>query len=147
MMLNIVHPRQPRRNRRAGLTLLEIMIVLAIIALIAGLAVPRLMGSFGRAKSQAAQIQLTNIKSALQLYYIDLGRYPTEAEGLTALLVAPSGAAGWHGPYVDDQKSLDDPWGRPFVYHFPGAQGVFDLLTYGRDGASGGSSEDSDISL
>lgn len=123
------------------------MVVLAIIALIAGLAVPRLMSSFGRAKSQAAEIQLTNLKGALQLYYIDVGRYPSEAEGLDALLAAPTGAEGWHGPYVDDDAGLNDPWKRRYIYHFPGAKGPFDLLTYGRDGRAGGSNEDSDISL
>lgn len=136
-----------RRNPNTGLTLLEIMVVLAIIALVAGLAVPRLMSSFGRAKSQAAQVQLTNIKGAVQLFYIDVGRYPAEAEGLNALLVAPAGASGWKGPYVDDQKGVNDPWQRQYIYHFPGAKGAFDLLTYGRDGKSGGDGEDSDLSL
>lgn len=143
----ILHKKPTSRNRRAGMTLLEIMVVLAIIALIAGLVAPRLMSSFGRAKSQAAQIQLTNLKGALQLYYIDVGRYPTEAEGLNALVIAPEGSNGWHGPYVDGTTALLDPWKRPFIYHSPGATLPFDLLTYGRDGKSGGSNEDSDISL
>jgi general secretion pathway protein G len=135
------------RPRNAGLTLLEVMIVLAIIALVVGLAAPRLMSSFGRAKSQAAQIQLTNIRSALQLYYIDVGRYPSEAEGLGALLTAPSGAGNWQGPYIEDEGGIVDPWTRRYIYRFPGTGKAFDLLSYGRDGKAGGSSEDSDISL
>jgi general secretion pathway protein G len=135
------------RSPNAGITLLEIMIVIAIIALIAGLAAPRLMGSFGRAKAQAAELQLTNLKSALRLYYIDVGRYPSEAEGLDALLTAPAGANGWRGPYVEESSGLLDPWSRRFIYRSPGTKGDFDLLTYGRDGKAGGSNEDSDISL
>lgn len=142
------HPshRLPRRNRRSGLTLIEMMVVLAIIALIAGLAVPRLMSTFGRAKTQAAEVQLTNLKGALQLYYIDVGRYPAESEGLDALLTAPAGAEGWRGPYVDDQKDMTDPWNRPYLYRYPGSSGPFDLMTYGRDGQAGGTGEDADIS-
>lgn len=123
------------------------MVVLAIIALIAGLAAPRLMASFGRAKAQAAEIRMTNLKGALQLFYIDLGRYPSEAEGLDALVAAPPGTQGWKGPYVDEADALSDPWKRPFIYRFPGTDGAFDLMSYGRDGKTGGSGEDADLSL
>jgi general secretion pathway protein G len=140
-------PPTPKRHRKRGVTLLEVMIVLAIIALIAGLAGPRLIESFGRAKSRAAEIQLANVKSALQLFYIDEGRFPTEAEGVMALVAAPSGVEGWKGPYVENAEAVNDPWGRPFVYRAPGQDAPFDLMTYGRDGVAGGSSEDADISL
>lgn len=136
-----------RRNPTAGLTLLEIMVVLAIIALVVSLTAPRLMESFGRAKSQAAEVQMNTIKGALQLYYIDVGRYPTEAEGLTALLQAPSGAADWDGPYVDDSEDIMDPWGRTYLYRYPAEDGGFALETQGRDGQPGGSKEDRDITL
>ena len=135
-----------RRNRTSGVTLLEIMIVLAIIALIATLAAPRIMNSFGRAKTQAAEIQIENLKVALQLDYIDVGRYPSEAESLAALLEAPSASEGWAGPYTEP-TSLIDPWGRQYLYKQPGQNGEFDLLSFGRDGQPGGSNEDSDISL
>jgi len=137
---------EQKRRRDSGVTLLEIMVVLAIIALIATLAAPRIIGSFGRAKSQAAEIQMGNIKAALQLYYIDTGRYPGEAEGLSALTTQPDATEGWSGPYAgaDDVK---DPWGRQYIYRFPGQNGDFDLLTLGRDGQPGGESEDRDISL
>lgn len=136
-----------KRKSDAGLTLLEIMIVLAIIALVAGLAAPRLLESYGRAQGRSAQVQMTNIKGAVQMFYIDVGRYPTEAEGLDALLKAPAGVSGWKGPYVDDDKTITDPWGRRYIYHSPGTTKPFDLMTYGRDGRAGGTSEDSDISL
>lgn len=136
-----------KRVGEAGLTLLEMMIVLAIIALIAGLAGPRLIDNFGRAKSRAAGIQMTNLKSALQLFYIDEGRYPTEAEGLNALLEAPTAVTGWDGPYLDSADATIDPWQRSYLYRAPGTDGPYDLLTYGRDGVAGGTREDSDISL
>lgn len=135
------------RNQEAGISLLEIMIALAIIALVAGLAAPRVMQNFGRAKTQAAEIKLTNIKGALQLYYIDVGRYPSEAEGLRALLDQPAGTQNWRGPYVENEENLKDPWGRMYFYRFPGSDRPFDLFSYGRDGHSGGTREDSDISL
>ena len=78
------------RSRVAGVTLLEIMIVLAVIALIVGLGAPRLMETFGRAKSQAAEVKSATLKGAIQLYYIDTGQYPTAVQGIEALLVAPS---------------------------------------------------------
>ncbi|WP_028031205.1 type II secretion system major pseudopilin GspG [Gemmobacter nectariphilus] len=136
-----------KRNPTSGLSLLEVMVVLAIIALIAGLATPRLMESFGRAKSRAAQIQMENIRSAIQLFYLDTGRVPSEAEGLNALLAAPAGASNWQGPYVDRPETLQDPWQRPYIYRAPAGEKAFEITTYGRDGRAGGSSEDRDISL
>lgn len=139
--------RLPPRHRRSGISLLEIMVVLAIIALVLGLAAPRLMGNFGRAKSLVAEAQMENVKGALQLYYIDLGRYPSEAEGLLALLKAPAGAQDWRGPYVDSEKDLDDPWGRILRYRSPGTTGAFDIYSYGRDGHPGGDGEDLDLQI
>lgn len=135
-----------RRNPKAGLTLLEMMVVLAIIALIAGLAAPRLMESYGRAKSRTAEVEMTNLKGAIRLFYLDVGRYPAEAEGLNALLVAPAEATNWHGPYLDDATGLNDPWGRPFLYKSPADTQPFAIMSYGRDGRAGGTNEDSDIS-
>ena len=123
------------------------MVVLAIIALVVGLAAPRVMESFGRAKSQAARIEMHGIKGALQLYYIDVGRYPSEAEGLNALLENGSSAGGWKGPYLDKLEDIEDPWGRIYLYRSPGQDAAFDLYTLGRDGHAGGTSEDRDINL
>jgi general secretion pathway protein G len=138
---------RPKRNPRSGLTLLEVMIVLAIIALIAGLAAPRLMDSFGRAKTRTAAIQMENLRGAVRLFYLDVGRYPSEAEGLPALLEAPDGSEGWLGPYVDNDADLKDPWERVYLYSSPAGEKPFEITTYGRDGRAGGTREDSDISL
>jgi general secretion pathway protein G len=124
--------RRPKRNSKAGVTLLEIMIVLAIMALVIGVGAPRFLDSFGRAKSQTAGMQLANLKGALQMFYIDNGRHPSEAEGLDALVRQPAGLTRWRGPYLDGEEGLL-------------ADGSFDLMTYGRDGRAGGTSEDSDI--
>ncbi len=140
-MVNAAHP----RKRTAGISLLEIMVVLAIIALVAGLAAPRLMGSFGRAKSMVAEASMENVRGALQLYYIDVGRYPSEAEGLQALVYVPAAASVWRGPYVESLEDLKDPWGRQLLYRTPGKEKAFDLSTLGRDGRPGGESEDRDL--
>lgn len=136
-----------RRNRRADYTMLEMMVVLAIIALIAGLASPRLMDSFGGAKSKTAEIQLGTMKSAVQLFYLDVGRYPAEAEGLDALLQAPSGAKNRRGPYLDDVAALNDPWVHCYLFHAPGSINPFEIWSYGHNGKEDCSHEDSDISL
>lgn len=135
------------RNPKAGISLLEIMVTLAIIALIVGLAAPRVMDSFGRAKSQAAEVQMNSVKGALQLYYIDTGRYPSEAEGLQALISEPAGTSNWQGPYLDSETDVQDPWGRAYIYRYPGQKRAFDLSTLGRDGHPGGTREDRDINL
>jgi general secretion pathway protein G len=135
------------RNRAAGVTLLEMMIVLAIIALIVGLGAPRLMETFGRAKSQAAEVEMATLKGAIQLYYIDTGQYPTASQTIAALITAPPGIVGWRGPYLDDDTDLLDPWGRPYIYAAPGNNTTFQITTLGRDGQPGGTGEDSDISL
>lgn len=134
------------RNHQLGLSLLEIMVVLAIISLVVGLGAPRVMENFGRAKSQAVKIQLADLKGALQLFYLDVGRYPTESEGLDALLEKPESANGWNGPYADE-ATLEDPWQRRFIYNSPGDTKPFDLFSLGRDGYPGGSKEDTDIYL
>ena len=138
---------KPMRNRTTGLSILEVMVALAIMAMVIGLAGPRLIDGLGRAKSQAAEIEIANIKAAIQMYYIDTGRYPSEAEGLSSLVRQPAEVANWNGPYLDGNEAMLDPWGRQYFYHFPGTDRAFDLFTYGRDGQPGGSAEDKDIRL
>jgi len=136
-----------RRKRDAGLSILEMMVVLGIIALVVGIVAPRAIDYFGRAKSQTAEIQMKQIEGALQLLRIDVGRYPTSAEGLTSLISDPGTMPGWRGPYLGDAEGLIDPWGRSYLYT-PESDGVdLGLSTLGRDGQSGGNGEDSDISL
>ncbi|MDX8355263.1 type II secretion system major pseudopilin GspG [Cognatiyoonia sp. IB215182] len=135
-----------KRQKDAGVTLLEVLVVVAIIAMIATLATPRLMESFGRAKSQSAIVEIQNVKTAIQLYRLDTGGLPTQADGLGALLAAPVSVENWQGPYLDEED-LKDPWGREWIYRQPGEDDLFDLLSYGNDGQSGGTNEDSDISI
>lgn len=136
----------PQRKPNTGVTLLEVLVVVAIIAMIATLATPKLMQSFGRAKSQAAIVAIENVKTAVQLYRLDTGGLPTQADGLSALLAAPAAVENWQGPYLD-AEDLKDPWGRDWIYRQPGETDPFDLFSYGNDGQSGGTNEDSDISI
>ena len=130
-------------SKNAGVTLLEILVVLAIITLLAALVGPRLMNQLGKAKSQAAKLQINNLNSALQLYYIDIGRFPSESEGLMALNSAPPGAQLWAGPYLKSDDAMNDPWNRPYLYE-PSDSSVM-LTSLGRDGQIGGVGEDTDI--
>lgn len=135
------------RNRRGerGLTLVELLVVLLIIGLIAAFAVPQVMNYLGGARQDSAAIQINQLSGILDLYRLDVGRYPSASEGLDALLEQPSGADGWNGPYVKKADSLVDPWGNPYQYRVPGQHGDFDLYSLGADGSEGGEGEDADV--
>lgn len=135
------------KPRDAGVTILEVLIVLAIIAMIAAVVGPRLIGYLGRAKSETAELQIDQIGNALQLFYIDTGRYPNSAEGLGALVTAPPGDATWQGPYLDSADGLTDPWGRAYIYAEPTESDRPGVSSLGRDGARGDDGEDTDLSL
>ena len=135
-----------RKTEDGGYTLLEILIVLAILALIAMVAVPNLMKVFGSAKADIALIQINNLKASLDIYRLENGAYPTQAQGLEALLTKPDAApVTWNGPYIDKPEALNDPWGNPYHYVRPGADRSFDLFSYGADNLEGGEGEDADI--
>ncbi|MEO0625239.1 MAG: type II secretion system major pseudopilin GspG [Pseudomonadota bacterium] len=130
----------------SGATLLEMLVVLGIIALLAAVVGPRVVDYLSRAKSQTAGLQADQLRGAAQLFFVDVGRYPSEQEGLSALMSAPGGIEGWSGPYLESREALNDPWGRPFLYESPGREGQpFSVVSFGRDGASGGTGEDTDI--
>ena len=136
-------PRHPER----GATLLEILVVLTIIALLAAVVGPRVVGYLSRAKSTTAELQIDNLKVAVELFYVDLGRYPTEEEGLGVLLTRPGTAPNWAGPYLESREALADPWGREYFYRAPGDAGKpFTVRSFGRDGVEGGDGEDEDLS-
>jgi general secretion pathway protein G len=140
-------PMRPRRLARAGtsgFTLLELLVVLVVLGLLVSIVGPRYFSQLGKSEAKAAQTQIASIAKALDLFRVDVGRYPTTEQGLAALLTAPASEPKWRGPYL--QKALPpDPWGRAFLYKSPGEQGEFDLMTYGKDGSPGGTEENADI--
>lgn len=138
--------RRSDRDRAAGFTLLEILVVLVILGLVAAVvAGPQIFKYLGTAKTEASKVQIERIAGALDLYRLEVGRYPSEEEGLSALIEEPAGATTWNGPYLKKKESLVDPWARPFVYAIPGDHGEYDLYTLGADNAEGGEGEDRDI--
>lgn len=137
--------RQRRRGGEAGYSLMEILIGLAIIALLIGVAGPRVFALFERGKSKVAEIQIEQLQASLDLFRLDMGRYPTTEEGLDALLDRPAaGAERWSGPYLDKASGVVDPWDAPYAYAGSGAT-EYELQSYGADGAPGGSGEAADI--
>ena len=136
----------PRRRRPArGFTLIELLVVLAILTLLAGLVGPRVLNQLGGAKSKTAAVQIADIDKALEIYKLDIGRYPSNDEGLAALMKNPGAVPGWNGPYLKGDTLPTDPWGHAFRYANPGANGGIDILTLGADGAPGGDGENADI--
>jgi general secretion pathway protein G len=132
-----------RLNNREGFTLIELLVVMVILGLLAALVGPRLFGHVGAANQKAAKTQIEMLGSALDAFRLDVGRYPTTSEGLSALVTDP-GVDGWNGPYL--KKALpNDPWRRPYLYQSPGTHGDYDLSSYGLDGAPGGENENKDV--
>lgn len=119
--------------------------VLVILGLIAAFAAPQVIKYLGSAKTDAAGIQIERLSGILDLYRLEVGRYPTTEEGLQALLEQPPGVERWNGPYIKKADALMDPWGKPYQYISPGEHGDFDLYTPGADGALGGEGEDQDL--
>ena len=133
-----------RSDGEAGFTLVEMLVVITIIGLIMALVGPRVLGYLGESKVKAAKIQLESFSSALDLYYLDLGRYPSSNEGLAALIHATN-SAGWNGPYLRGGTLPNDPWGHPYLYRSPGDRSPFTIISFGSDGQEGGSGTATDI--
>jgi general secretion pathway protein G len=134
---------RPSAGRRGGFTLVELLVVLAILGLLVGIAVPQLFKYFARAKEHAASVQIDTIASGLDLFQLDIDRYPTEQEGLRALIEAPPNLSHWSGPYLSRPGLLTDPWSRPYVYHVPGHNNTaYDLYSLGPDGTATGPPSD-----
>jgi len=134
-----------RREGEHGFTLVELLIVLAILGLLAAIAVPQLMKSFERAKFDTTRVQIDKLGAILDLYRLEVGQYPTEQDGLRALVEAPAQPDGWNGPYLKNREALTDPWGAPYVYRFPGEHAEYDLYSLGADGKEGGDGTNADI--
>ena len=129
----------------AGYTLTEMLVVIGIICLIAAALTPGLMGQLGRARVKAAELQLQTVSSAVELFKSDVGRYPTQAEGLPALVTDPGGLQGWTGPYIRDAKALSDPWNRPILYTLDPSGQSFTVESLGADGKPGGTGVNRDL--
>ncbi len=129
---------------QSGVTLIELLVVVTIIALFAGIVGPRLFRQVGRSRSTAAKAQINAFQTAVGIYKLDTGQFPTTEQGLEALRVNP-GLERWDGPYLPQDAPLD-PWGAPYGYRYPGEHGDEpDIFSFGSDGQSGGEGEDADV--
>jgi general secretion pathway protein G len=133
-----------RRGER-GFTLIELLVVLAILGMLAAIATPQVIKYLGKAKADTARVEIKNIQAALDLFLIDIGRYPTQQEGLEALVANPSGVAAWRGPYLKTKGAPVDPWNHPYQYRYPGQHGQYDIFSLGADGAPGGTGDNEDL--
>jgi general secretion pathway protein G len=131
----------------AGFTLVEMLVVIAIIGLIMGLIGPRVLNYLSESKVKAAKIQIQSFASALDLFYLDAGRFPSTSEGLAALVRQTPGVAAWNGPYLKGGTVPSDPWNHSYLYRSPGERGPYDIMSYGADGQEGGSGNAADVSL
>jgi len=136
---------RPGQLRFGGFTLLELLVVLVILGLLASLVGPQVLRHVGSSKTKTAALQIQELGAALDLYRLEVGRYPSSQEGLDALLKAPSGAGNWNGPYLTKSVIRKDPWGNDYLYSFPGEHGEYDLYSLGADGQEGGDGENQDV--
>ena len=129
---------------QGGFTLMELLVVLAILGLLMSLVGPRVLNQLGGAKTKTAAIQIKDLEQALEMYKLDVGRFPSTSEGLVALVTKPAGSTGWNGPYLKSDVPLD-PWNREYQYKYPGERAELDIFSYGQNGTPGGEGEDADV--
>jgi len=129
-----------------GFTLVELLVVLAIIGLIAALVAPQVLKYLGSAKVDTTKAQIKNIENALELYYIDVGHYPSTEEGLEALARAPADGSAWNGPYLKKSGTFLDAWGTAYEYKSPADEKPYQVISLGRDRKVGGDGQDADLS-
>jgi general secretion pathway protein G len=130
----------------AGFTLIEILVVVVILGILAAIVVPRVMERPGEARVTRAKQDISGVVTALSLYKLDNFAYPSNEQGLDALVTKPAGqpeAPNWKGPYLD--RVAKDPWGKPYLYARPGQHGDVDVYSYGSDGKPGGDGEAADV--
>lgn len=135
-----------KKMKQQGFTLLELLVVLLIIGLLAAFVGPKYFSQISKSQTQVARAQIEAFDKALDQYRLDTDHYPSTDQSLVALFAQPSNEPKWHGPYL--KKTIPaDPWGNPYVYRVPGsAPGrEFDIVSYGKDGKSGGTGDDVDI--
>jgi len=147
-LANSLSPRRLRLLASAspGYTLIELLVVLTIISLLLGLVGPRVLSYLGDSKVKTAKMQIESFSSALDLFYLDTGRYPTSSEGLDALAQRPSNVAVWNGPYLKTRVP-NDPWGNAYQYRSSGERTPpYEIVSFGADGREGGTGSAADIS-
>ncbi len=137
----------PARESEQGFTLVEMLVVITIIGLIMGLIGPRVLNYLSESKVKAAKIQMQSFSSALDLYNLDTGRYPSSSEGLAALVQPTAGVSAWNGPYLKGAALPADPWNHAYLYRAPGDHGPYDIKSLGSDGQEGGSGTAADLTL
>jgi general secretion pathway protein G len=123
------------RRSEKGFTLIELIVVLVILGLLAAVVAPNVINKLSKGKSEIAKIQLKEFEGALQLFSLDMGRYPTTSEGMESLVRNP-GIDGWKERYLAKDVPKD-PWGRAYAYRCPGSHGDYDLFSVGPDGIEG----------
>jgi general secretion pathway protein G len=128
-----------------GFTLVELLVVLAILGLLAGLVGPQVMKFLGSSKTKTAALQIEDLGATLDLYRLEVGRYPNTSEGLSALVSDPGNAPNWNGPYLKKGEVPKDPWGNEYQYRAPGQNGPYDIWSLGSDGQEGGEGEAQDL--
>ena len=134
----------PKRLRQLGFTLLELLVVMVILGLLAGYVAPKYFAQVGKSETKAARVQIESLEKSFDMYRLDTGHYPTSEQGLEALVTRPQNEPKWSGPYL--KKAVpQDPWGRPYVYKFPGEHGDYDIYSFGKDGQPGGQGDNADI--
>src|SRR5438876_110920 len=130
--------RRIMKNARSAFTLIELLLVMVILVVLAAVVVPKFTSRSEQARVTAATTDISNLETALDAFEVDNGRYPSNEEGLAALVSPPAGLQNWHGPYIK-RGVPNDPWGAPYVYRFPGSHNAsgYDLLSMGADGREG----------
>ena len=128
------------------MTLIEILVVLVLIGIVLGIVGGNFIGRGEKAKGDAAKIEIGQISQALDLFKLEVGRYPTSSEGLQALIAAPAGATNWNGPYWKKSTLPKDPWNNEYRYVSPAQGAPFEIISLGADGKEGGEGVDRDIS-
>lgn len=134
-----------KKNIPNGFTLLELLVVIVIIGLLVAYVGPKYFSQIGKSEATVAKAQIDAFEKAIEAFRLDVGRYPNQTEGLNALVSASGQDQKWRGPYLKKGIPLD-PWGKNYIYKFPGTKAEFEVISYGKDGVPGGSGDDADIS-
>jgi general secretion pathway protein G len=145
--VQVAGSRSRKRRGEAGFTLLELLVVIVILGMLIMLVAPNVMRQFAGAKSKIVRESIENLTAVLDLYKLDIGSYPSTADGLQALVTQPSDVSNWHGPYVKGDAVPIDPWGRPFTYRNPSERERrdYDLCSLGPTGQAAGTGDNGEI--